>query len=153
MRFASSERAVFAQFEVGFGLVPGAGGVQHLARLMGRGRALEVLLGADDYDADTAAAYGWINRSLPDSELEGFVTRLAHRIGRFPAEGLFACKERVNALTLASEVEFRKDSDLFGRGVTRLEVQARIRALMSRGLQERGETELEIGRVLGELEE
>ncbi len=153
MRFASRERAVFAQLEAGFGQVPGAGGVQHLTRLMGRGRALEVILSADDYDADTAAAYGWINRALPDSELEGFVARLARRIGRFPAEGLRGCKERVNALTIASEVEFRKDSDLFGRGVSRPEVQARIRALMSRGLQERSKTELEIARVLGELED
>jgi enoyl-CoA hydratase/carnithine racemase len=128
-------------------------GLQHLARLLGRGRALEVVLGADDYDADTAAAYGWINRALPDSELEPFVTRLARRIARFPAEGLLACKERVNAITLASEAEFRHDSDLFGRGVTGAHAQARIRALMSRGLQTRGETERDIGRILGELED
>src|SRR5262249_10920882 len=69
VRFAARERAVFAQFEPAFGQVPGAGAVQHLTRLMGRGRALEVLLTADDYDADLAERYGWINRGMPTAEL------------------------------------------------------------------------------------
>jgi enoyl-CoA hydratase/carnithine racemase len=65
MRFAARESAIFSQPEEGFGLVPGAGGIQHLTRLMGRARALEVLLSADDYDADVAERYGWVNRALP----------------------------------------------------------------------------------------
>src|SRR5690242_8035325 len=87
MRFAARESAIFAQFEPAFGLVPGGGGAQHLTRLMGRARALEVMLSAQDYDAELAERYGWINRALPVDELAGFVRSLAHRIARFPAAG------------------------------------------------------------------
>ena len=82
MRFAARENAVLGQPEVGFGVLPGAGGVQHLARLLGRGRAMEAILGADDFDADQAERYGWINRALPDAELDEFVAaaRATHRI-------------------------------------------------------------------------
>ena len=86
MRFALRERAIFGQMEVGFGVSPGAGGLQHLARLMGRGRAREAVLSADDYDADTAERYGWINRALPDADLAPFVAKLARRIASFPRE-------------------------------------------------------------------
>src|SRR5215510_13652132 len=85
MRFAARESAIFSQPEQGFGLIPGAGGIQHLTRLMGRARALEVMLSADDYDADLAERYGWINRALPSAALGEFVTSLAHRIAGFPA--------------------------------------------------------------------
>ena len=87
MRFAARESAIFGQFEPAFGLVPGGGGVQHLTRLMGRSRALEVMLSAEDYDADLAERYGWINRALPAEELGGFVSSLAQRIAGFPAAG------------------------------------------------------------------
>ena len=88
MRFAARESAVFAQFESAFGQIPGGGATQYLARLMGRARALEVLLSADDYDAELAERYGWINRALPASALGAFVRALAERIARFPAAGL-----------------------------------------------------------------
>src|SRR5262249_13165454 len=101
MRFAAVENAIFAQPEQGFGLIPGAGGVQHLARLTGRGRALEIMLSADDYDASLAERYGWINRAMPLAELDGFVRALALRIAAFPAEGARAIKERVSDATLA----------------------------------------------------
>src|SRR5262249_47002021 len=117
MRFAARETAIFAQPESGLSVIPGAGGVQHLTRLMGRGRALEVLLSADDYDADLAERYGWINRSLPGQALDAFVQGLAHRIAGFPAAGRVMLKERVNAIALAPVEEFRRDSDLFGQGV------------------------------------
>src|SRR5262245_56622782 len=113
MRFAARESAVFGQFEPGFGVIPGAGAVQHLARLMGRARALEVMLSAEDYDADLAERYGWINRALPAGELGSFVAALAHRISGFPAAGLAAVKERVNAVGLAPPDDFRRDSQLF----------------------------------------
>src|SRR5262252_3108709 len=90
MRFAARESAIFSQPEQGFGLIPGAGGIQHLARLMGRARALEVILSAEDYDADLAERYGWINRALPAESLGDFVRSLAHRIARFPAAGRVA---------------------------------------------------------------
>src|SRR2546427_8870205 len=85
MRFAARESAIFGQPESGLGLVPGAGGMQHLARLMGRARALEVMLSAEDYDAELAERYGWINRALPAKALGQFVSSLAHRIAAFPA--------------------------------------------------------------------
>ena len=87
MRFAARESAIFGQPEQGLGLIPGAGAVQHLTRLMGRARALEVMLSADDYNAELAERYGWINRALPASSLDEFVRSLAHRIARFPAAG------------------------------------------------------------------
>ena len=115
MRFAARETAIFAQFEPAFGQIPGGGGAQYLTRLMGRARALEVLLSADDYDAELAERYGWINRALPADELASFVHALAHRIARFPAAGQAAIKDRVNAITLAPAEDFRRDSDLFAR--------------------------------------
>src|SRR2546425_9856527 len=83
MRFASREKAILSQWEVGVGLVPGGGPMARLPRLMGRGRALEVLLGADDIHGDLAELYGYVNRSLPDAELDGFVDALATRIASF----------------------------------------------------------------------
>ena len=148
MRFAARESAIFAQFEPSFGVLPGGGAAQHLTRLMGRGRALEVLLSARDYDAELAERYGWINRALPAAELGAFVSALAQRIAAFPAAGLAAVKERVNAIALASADDFRRDSDLFGSGVTTPEAQARIQAAMQRGLQTR-DAELDLARVLG----
>jgi enoyl-CoA hydratase/carnithine racemase len=150
MRFAARESAIFGQFEPAFGVIPGAGGAQHLARLMGRGRALEVLLSADDYDADLAERYGWINRALPADELGDFVSSLAHRIARFPAAGQVVVKERVNAIALAPAEDFRRDSDLFLEGVRTPESQGLIRAAMKRGFQTR-EAEMALARMLGDL--
>jgi enoyl-CoA hydratase/carnithine racemase len=153
MRFASRERAIFGQPEVAFGVIPGGGAVQHLSRLMGRARALEVIASADDYDAGLAERYGWINRALPDEELESYVTALAHRIARFPQAALLTLKERVNAITLASEGDYRRDSELFGEGFhAGGEARARTAMLIKRGLQTQSETELNLGRVLGELD-
>jgi enoyl-CoA hydratase/carnithine racemase len=148
MRFAARESAIFSQFEPAFGLVPGGGAAQHLTRLMGRARALEVMLSAQDYDADLAERYGWINRALPAAELDGFVRSLAHRIARFPAAGRAAVKDRVNAIALAPADDFRRDSDLFGEMVRTSEPQSRIRAAFTRGLQER-DAEMDLDRILG----
>jgi enoyl-CoA hydratase/carnithine racemase len=150
MRFAARESAVFGQIEPALGTLPGGGGAQHLARLMGRGRALEVMLSADDYDAELAERYGWINRALPAAALGEFVRSLAHRIARFPAAGRLAVKERVNAIALAPADDFRRDSDAFGEGVRKPEAQSRIAAAMKRGFQTR-DAEMALGRLLGEL--
>jgi enoyl-CoA hydratase/carnithine racemase len=132
MRFAARESAVFAQFEAAFGQLAGGGGVQYLTRLLGRARTLEVVLSADDYDADLAERYGWINRALPAQELSDFVDALAHRIATFPAVGQAAVKDRVNAMTLAPVEEFRFDSDHFEQSVRRPETQRLLQVAMSR---------------------
>ena len=150
MRFAACGSAIFSQMEPAFGLIPGAGGAQHLARLMGRGRALEVMLGADDYSADLAERYGWINRALPARELDGFVRALAHRIGNFPAMGHTIVKERVNEVALAPVDEFRRDSNLFAEGIRRPEAQGRLLAAVGRGFQT-SEAELDLALLLGSL--
>jgi enoyl-CoA hydratase/carnithine racemase len=150
MRFAARETAIFGQFEAAFGVIPGAGGAQHLARLMGRARALEVMLSAQDYDADLAERYGWINRAFPAAALGSFVGALAHRIASLPAAGHAVVKERVNAIGLAPADEFRRDSDLFGEGVRTQEFESRMQAAFKSGFQTR-EAELELPRLLGEL--
>jgi enoyl-CoA hydratase/carnithine racemase len=150
MRFAARETAIFAQPEAGFGVVPGAGGIQHLARLMGRARALEVMLSAEDYDAEMAERYGWINRSLPAGELRDFVRSIAHRIARFPSASLVAVKNRVNAITLAPAEDFRRDSDLFGEAARSPDGQSRFQAAFKRGFQTR-EKEMDLARMLGDL--
>ena len=150
MRFAAQESAIFSQPEQGFGLVPGAGGIQHLTRLLGRARALEIMLSADDYDAERAERYGWINRALPAASLGAFVRSLAHRIAGFPAAGRTALKDRVNAISLAESDEFRRDSDLFLDCARDSESQRRTSVAMTRGFQTH-EGEIALGTMLGDL--
>ena len=150
MRFAARESAIFAQPESGLGLVPGAGGIQHLTRLLGRARALEVMLSAEDYDANLAERYGWINRALPAEALGDFVRLLALRIASFPGAAHAAIKERVNAIALAPVEEFRRDSDLFLEAGRNPDTQTRTQAAMKRGLQTR-DAEMDFARLMGEL--
>ena len=150
MRFAARESAIFSQMEAAFGVVPSGGGIQHLTRLMGRGRALEVMLGAEHYDAELAERYGWINRALPTAVLADFVQSLAHRIAAFPAFGISVIKERVNAVALAPAEDFRHDSSLFLDCVRKPEAQNRIKAAMKRGFQTR-EAEMVLPRMLDDL--
>jgi enoyl-CoA hydratase/carnithine racemase len=151
MRFAARETAIFGQIEPAFGLIPGGGATQYLVRLMGRARALEVLLSADDYDAELAERYGWINRALPANSLDEFVTTLAHRIAAFPAAGQVAVKDRVNAISLAPAEDFRRDSDLFGDGVRNAETQRLIDTAFERGLQT-PDGEMALGVMLADLD-
>jgi enoyl-CoA hydratase/carnithine racemase len=152
MRFAARETAIFGQIEPAFGLIPGGGAAQHLVRLMGRARALEVMLSADDYDADLAERYGWINRALPANTIDEFVTTLAHRIAAFPAAGHLAVKDRVNAISLAPVEDFRRDSDLFGDGVRNAETQRLIEAAFKRGLQT-PDGEMALASMLSDLDQ
>ena len=113
MRFAARENAILGQIEVGAGATPGAGGVQHLARLLGRGRAMEAILGADDFSAEQAERYGWINRAVPDADLDAFVARLARRIASFPADAVRTAKRALNELTLPGADAIRADARRF----------------------------------------
>jgi len=150
MRFAARAPAIFGQPEAGFVLIPGAGAAQHLTRLIGRGRALEMLLSAEDYDAQMAERYRWINRALPAAALGEFVKSLAHRIESFPGFVLAAIKERVNAVALAPAEDFRRDSSLFLDCARNPEAHDRINAAMKRGFQTR-EAEMALARMLGDL--
>jgi len=135
MRFASRENTRLGQPEVGVGLHPGGGGTERLPRLVGRGRALEIVLGADDFDGDTAAQYGYVNRALPDSELDGFVDVLARRIASFDRRALAAAKNLVNEVSLPSADRLLDALNSFQKALTWPEAQQRIQALLKRGLQ------------------
>jgi enoyl-CoA hydratase/carnithine racemase len=117
---------------------------------MGRGRALEVLLSAEDYDAELAERYGWINRALPAGALGDFVRSLAHRIAGFPAAGRLALRDRVNAIALAPADDFRRDSDLFLECARSPGAQGRIQTAIKRGFQTR-DAETDLARMVGEL--
>jgi len=152
MRFAARESAIFGQFEPAFGVIPGAGAAQHLTRLMGRARTLEVMLSAEDYDAELAERYGWINRALPADALDDFTRSLALRIARFPAAGRLVVKARVNAIALPPADEIRRDSDLFLEGVRSPEFQRLTQSAMKRGFQTR-DAEMNLARMVGDLDE
>jgi enoyl-CoA hydratase/carnithine racemase len=111
---------------------------------------MEAILGADDFDAEMAERYGWVNRALPAATIDEFVSVLARRIATFPDAGYAAVKDRVNAITLAPLDDFRRDSDLFGASVTSPETQRLIHAAMRNGLQT-PDAELELGATLGDL--
>ena len=145
MRFASREKAVLSQWEVGAGLVPGGGPMAWLPRLIGRGRALEVLLGADDIGGDLAERYGYVNRSLPDAELDTFVDALATRIASFDKQAIAETKRLVNLNSLPPDAEIAPAS--LGRPAA----QARIRMLFERGFHKPGDIETRLGYHVGQL--
>jgi enoyl-CoA hydratase/carnithine racemase len=151
MRFAAKETAVLGQPEVGIGAPPGAGAVQHLSRLLGRGRALEAILTSADFDAELAERYGWINRALPDADLDDFVAATAQRIARFPRDAVIAAKAAVNAVTLPERSAVRADAALFQQLVASDSVKQRAGELFARGFQTRGPVELDLGDALGDL--
>jgi enoyl-CoA hydratase/carnithine racemase len=151
MRFAARENAILGQIEVGTGAAPGAGGVQHLARLLGRGRAMEAILSAADFSAEVAERYGWINRALPDAELDAFVATLARRIASFPAEAVRSTKQVLNELTLPGADAIRADARRFQQLVHSNAVKARLASLFAQGLQTRGPLELDLGERIGAL--
>jgi len=151
MRFAARENAILGQIEVGVGTVPGAGAVQHLARLLGRGRAMEAILGAADFSADEAERYGWVNRALPDAELDAFVASLARRIASFPADGVLSAKQALNELTLPGADAVRADARRFQQLVRSDAATARTASLFAQGLQTRGPLELDLGDRIGSL--
>jgi enoyl-CoA hydratase/carnithine racemase len=151
LRFASREKAILSQWEVGAGLVPGGGPMARLPRLMGRGRALEVLLGADDINGDIAQMYGYVNRSLPDSELDAFVDALAMRIASFDKHAIAETKRLVNIASLPPDAEIAPEWDAFISSLQRPATQARISKLMEPGFHKPGDVETRLGHYVGQL--
>ena len=141
MRFASLEKALLSQWEVGVALVPGGGPMARLPRLMGRGRALEVLLGADDIGGDLAERYGYVNRSLPDSELDAFVESLAMRISTFDKQAIAETKHLVDIASLPPDSEIAAGWDACIASMQRPPAQGKIKRLMELGLQKNVDVE------------
>jgi enoyl-CoA hydratase/carnithine racemase len=151
MRFASREKAILSQWEVGAGLVPGGGPMARLPRLIGRGRALEVLLGADDIRGDVAELYGYVNRALPDAELNGFVEALAERIASFDKKAIAETKRLANIASLPPDSEIAPEWDSFMAALARPSTQARIKKLMELGFHKPGDVETRLGYHVGQL--
>jgi enoyl-CoA hydratase/carnithine racemase len=143
MRFAARGRALLSQPEVAIGIIPGGGGTQRLGRLLGRGRALEAVLGCDDFDAETAERYGWVNRALPAEELGPFVERLARRIASFPPLAVQAAKRAVDAATPPPLEGLLAEARAWNEVLTDPDLDARFDAALAAGAQTReGELDL-----------
>jgi enoyl-CoA hydratase/carnithine racemase len=150
MRFGSLEKTRINQMEVALGILPGGSGTQRLPRLVGRGRALEIILGSDDLDATTAEQWGYLNRALPASGLDEFVDKLAYRIAGFPAEAIALAKESVNHAELPLRDGLAEEAHLFQQSMRTESAQTRMKQYMAMGGQTR-EIELIIGEVCLEL--
>jgi len=151
MRFASRENTRLGQPEVGVGLHPGGGGTERLPHLVGRGRALEIILAANDFDGDTAERYGYVNRALPDGELDGFADALARRIASFDPRAVAAAKRLVNQVSLPSADRLLDALNSFQAALMWTETQQRIQALLKGGLQQDSDFERKWPEVLGTI--
>src|SRR5499433_364153 len=151
MRFASREKAILSHFEVGAAIVPGGGPMARLPRLMGRGRALEVLLGADDIPGDLAELYGYVNRSLSDSDLDAFVDSLASRIASFDKRAINETKHFADVASLPPDYEIAPEWDVCLASIMRPDAQKRIRMLMEQGFHGPGDVEDRLGYYVGQL--
>ena len=151
MRCASREKAILSQWEVGAGLVPGDGPMARLPRLIGRGRALEVLLGADDISGELAELYGYVNRALPDADLDGFIDGLAVRISSFDKEAIAETKRLVDIASLPPDAEIAPEWDAFLASLGRPASQTRIKTLTERGFHKPGDVEERLGYHVGQL--
>ena len=151
MRFASREKAILSHFEVGAGVVPGGGPMARLPRLMGRGRALEVLLGADDIPGDLAERYGYVNRSFPDADLDAFVESLATRIASFDKRAISETKRFADVASLPPDFEIAPEWDVCFASIMRPAAQQRIKMLMERGFHQPGDVEDRLGYHVGQI--
>jgi enoyl-CoA hydratase/carnithine racemase len=151
MRFASREKAILSHFEVGAGVVPGGGPMARLPRLIGRGRALEVFLGADDIPGDLAELYGYVNRALSDADLDAFVESLATRIASFDKRAISETKRFVDVASLPPDYEIAPEWDVCLASIGRPAAQERIGLLMERGFHKPGDVESRLGFHVGQL--
>ena len=151
MRFASREKAVLSQFEIGAGFVPGGGPMARLPRLVGRGRALEILLSGNDIGGELAERYGYINRALPDAELDRFVDTLARRIATFDKQSLSEIKAKVNDASLPPDAVLAAEWEAFIASVQRPAAQRNIKRLLDLGLQKNPEVEINLPIYTGKV--
>jgi enoyl-CoA hydratase/carnithine racemase len=151
MRFASRQNALFGNPEVGVGLIPGGGALEWLPRLVGRSRALEIVLSADDFDADVAERYGWVNRALDDDDLDSFVDTLVRRLASFDREVLAAAKAQINRFGTPTATELQSSNDMIFPMLARPSAQARRPKLRGIGYGVPGDFELNFGRYLPAL--
>jgi enoyl-CoA hydratase/carnithine racemase len=150
MRFAS-RNALFGNPEVGVGLIPGGGALEWLPRLVGRSRALEIVLSADDFDADIAERYGWVNRTLDDNDLDSFVDTLVRRLASFDREVLAAAKAQINRFGTPTATELQSSNDMIFPMLTWPSAQVRRAKLRGLGYGVRSDFELNFGRYLPSL--
>lgn len=150
MSFASREKAILSQWEVGVGLVAGGGPMARLPRLIGRSRALEVLLSSEDFSGEQAEAYGYVNRAMPDAELNAFVEALATRIAGFDKWAIANTKRLVNT-SLSPDVELSAGWDACMASIGRPAAQGAIKALMARGFHKPGDVEDRLGYFVGQI--
>jgi enoyl-CoA hydratase/carnithine racemase len=150
MSFASREKAIISQWEVGVGMIPGGGPMARLPQLIGRNRALEVILSSDDIRGEQAEAYGYVNRALPDAELDAYVEALATRIAQFDQWAISNAKRLVNT-SLPPEVEIGAGWDACIASLGRPAAQNAIKALTERGFQKPGDVENRLGYYIGQI--
>lgn len=148
MRFAS-ERALFCQPETASGNLPGGGGLEHLPRLMGRARALEVALSSDDYPGELAERYGWVNRTVDDTALDALVDTLARRIASYDKESIAAVKHQIDRHTLPSPEDMLSSLEIYLTSFQWPGSKRRLAAAMAAGRNQPGDYELRLGYHLG----
>ncbi len=149
MRFGSRENMRLGQPEVAVGLHPGGGGAERLPHLVGRGRALEIVLSGNDFDGELAERYGYINRAIADAELDGFVDELARRIASFDRPAIAAAKNLINQVSLPSADDLLDALNSFETALTWPQSQRRVQALLRRGLQQDPDFERKWAAALG----
>jgi len=151
MRFASREKAVLSQFEIGAGFTPGGGPMARLPRMIGRGRAMEILMSGNDIDGELAERYGYVNRALPDAQLDGFVDTLARRIASFDKQTIGDIKNQVNIASLPPDKDLGAEWQSFITSVQRPAAQKNIKKLMELGLGKKAEIEIHLPKYTGQV--
>jgi enoyl-CoA hydratase/carnithine racemase len=151
IRFASRERAVLGQFEVGLAAIPGGAPSTRLPGIVGRGRALEIVLGGEDFDGELAERYGYVNRAIPDDEFVSFVDAYAQRVSRFDRRALTDIKAFINAASLPDDLALMAEMRAFGEAIGREPAVSLIPAAFAAGWGQPGEFERNIGAHIAEL--
>jgi enoyl-CoA hydratase/carnithine racemase len=142
---------VIGQFEVGFASIPGGGPSTRLPGIVGRGRALEILLGGEDFDGELAERYGYVNRAIPDAEFVEFVEAFAERVSRFDLVALADIKRFVNAASLPADEPLTAEMHAFADAVARPAATAIIGQALAQGFQRRSDVELNLGAYIGDV--